>query len=136
MGSHLAAQLAGDDDHLALAGLVDLPAPVLAVHAAVGGLDVAAEVGAIHSHFAADLGQGLDRAERFPDLVGEREGHLVLHVQIAAQLERGVALGAVHEDGGGGQNVADRQLASDGDRARSDAELVAALGALKAAVVA
>ena len=43
--------------------------------------------------------------ERFADFVREDEGGLVLNVQIAAQLKRAMAFGAVHEDRDGQKDV-------------------------------
>ena len=63
--------------------------------------------------------------------MGENESRLVLHVQIAAQLQGAMTLRAVHEDRDGKKIVADRQLAAGEDRPGRDAELVPAGFALE-----
>ena len=75
------------------------------------------------------------RGEGLADFVGEDEGGLVLDVQIAAEPQGAMTLGGVGEDGDSGQNVADRELAAGEDGPARHAELVAAGGALEAAVV-
>ena len=70
---------------------------------------------------------------RFAQLVRKDEGRLVLHVQIAADLQRGNALGAVHEDDDGGEQIGEGHLARGKDRAAGDAELVLAGNALELA---
>jgi hypothetical protein len=54
-----------------------------------------------------------------------------MHAKIAGELERGMALGAIHEDRDRHQVVAHRQLAAGEDRAGRDAELVPAALALE-----
>jgi len=130
-----AKEFAGDHHHLTLAGLVDLPATVHALGADVRGLHVSAEVGAVYGGFAVDHRLGLLGGQGLPDLVGEHEGRFVLHVEVTAQLQGGIALGAVHEDGDGGQDVAQGKLAAGEDRPRGHAELVGAVSALEAAIV-
>jgi hypothetical protein len=86
---------------LALACLFLSKAAVGALSLAVLGLLVAARIHAIDVDFADQLRRGgvMDlRAKRFPQLVRENEGGLVLAIQVAAQLERAMTLGAVRED--------------------------------------
>jgi len=63
--------------------------------------------------------------------VGHDERRLVLHIQVAAELQRADALDRVYEDGDGQQDVAERQLAAGEDGSRRDAELMAAALALE-----
>ena len=53
----------------------------------------------------------------------QNESRLVLAIQIAAQLQRGIALSAIHEYRDSGQQVADRHLTAGKDRRRRNAEL-------------
>ena len=62
--------------------------------------------------------------------MGENESRPVLHVQIAAELQRRQSLNRVHEDGDGRKVVADRQLAASEDGPAGDAELAPARLAL------
>ncbi len=62
----------------------------------------------------------------FAQLVRQDEGGLVLAIQIAAQLKRGMALSAVREDGDGRENVPDRKLAGGKDGAGRNRELAGA----------
>ena len=50
--------------------------------------------------------------------MAQNKSGFVLHVQIATELKRRMALRAVHEDRNGGENVADRKLATGEDRSR------------------
>ena len=65
-------------------------------------------------------------ANGLTELVREHEGRLVLHVEVARELQGRMALGAVHEDGDGEKVGADRQLAAGEDGPAGDAELVLA----------
>lgn len=56
-----------------------------------------------------------------------------MNVQIAAQLQRGNALGTVHKDHDRGEQVGEGKLARGEDRAAGDAELMMASDALEAA---
>ena len=67
-----------------------------------------------------------------PELVRQDEGGLVLAVEIAAQLERAMALRAVHEDGDGGEDIAERHFAAGEDRPAGHAEFMTASLALEA----
>jgi hypothetical protein len=64
--------------------------------------------------------------------VRENEGRLVLAIEIAAHLERAMALRAVHENGDGGEDIAERHLAAGEDRSAGHAEFVAARLAFEA----
>lgn len=130
-GEGLTVALADHDDDAALAGLVLGKATVPPILLHVLRPDVAAEIGAIHFHRARHGGvRGLS-GDGLAELVSHHKGGAVLAVEIAAQLERGVALGAVGEDGDGKQVVADRELAAGEDGPAGDAELVATSGALE-----
>ena len=119
----IAVALPGDNDHLALAGLVNLAATVLAIRLAVGGLHVAAEVGSIDLDFTRQFRSGLFRRQSLTDLVREDEGRLVLAVQVAGELEGAMALCPVHEDCDSRENVAQVHLPAREERARRDREL-------------
>ena len=69
----------------------------------------------------------------FAQLVGKDEGGLILDVQIAAKLESGNALGAIHEDRDCGEQIDERQLAAGEDRAAGNRELVMTGNALELA---
>jgi len=118
-----ALAFAHDDDDLPLAGLVFRQTPVAAVLFFVRGFDVAAEVRAVDFHMAVELGIVIRRADSFAELVTEHECRLVLHAQVAAQLERGIALCTIGENRNGGEDVSNGQLAAGKDRARRDGEL-------------
>lgn len=119
----IAVALPGDNDHLALAGLVNLAATVLAIRLAVGGLHVAAEVNSIDLDFSRQFRSGLFRRQSLTDLVREDEGRLVLAVQVAGELEGAMALCPVHEDCDSRENVAQVHLPAREERARRDREL-------------
>lgn len=61
--------------------------------------------------------------EGFTDFVREDEGRLVLHVEIAAQRQRALALHLVDEDRNGKEIVADRELAAGEDGTARNGEL-------------
>jgi hypothetical protein len=71
----------------------------------VGGLHIAAEIGAINFDVAGHHGTDILGRHRLAQLVGQNESCLVLDVQIAAQLEGGHAFGTVAEDGDGQQVI-------------------------------
>ena len=119
--------LANHNHDLALAGAVLQAATVAAMLFHVRGLHVAAEIGAVDFHGAAHFLVVHVRAHGLTDLVGHHESRLVLAIQVTAELQGGMSLGAVHEDGDCQQVVADRELAIGEDRAGRDRELVAAL---------
>jgi hypothetical protein len=54
-------------------------------------------------------------------VVGQHERGFILTAEIAGELERGMALGTVHEDGDGHQVVPHRELAAGEDRAGQSA---------------
>lgn len=127
------AALAGDDNDLALAGLVFQQAAVLAVGLLIGGLAVATEIGTIDLDNAANGRAHILARHGFAQLVRENEGCLVLAIQIARQLKGSDALGTVHEDDDRGQQVGEGHFAACEDRAAGDAELVVATNALELA---
>jgi hypothetical protein len=93
----MAAALTHGDDDLALAGLVNLAAAVLAIVALIGRLQVSTEVSAINLHITA---QGaLLTGERYGlrQLVTMDEGGVVIDAQITGRLEGRISLGAVRE---------------------------------------
>ena len=109
----LAAALADHDHDLALAGLVSAQAAVNAVLLQVGGLHVAAEVGAIDfglGAVVADLAALHFLGHGFAQLVREHEGRLVGQAEIAAQRQHRLALDLVAEDRDGREIAAQRQL--------------------------
>jgi len=125
------ATLAHGHDTAPLAGLMLGQTPVDPIGLAVGGLHVAAEVGAVDLDMTVQHRARVLRRHRLAQLVGQHERGLVLNVEIAAELERGMALGAVHEDGDRQQVVADRELAAREDRAGRETELSVAAFALE-----
>lgn len=106
-------------------------ATVNAVLFVVGGADMAAKIG------AAYLDRPRHRVVCFPgshglaEFMREDEGRFVLAIEIAAELQRGVAFRAVHEDGDGEKVVTVWELAAGEDRPRRDAELMLAFLALE-----
>ncbi len=129
-GQRLAAPLAHHHDDLALAGLVLGLAAVDAVGLLIGGLHVAAEIGAIDLDLTRQGALVTVGRDGLADLVREDEGRLVLAIQIAGELQGAMALGAVDEDRDGEQDVADRHLARREDGAARHAELMGARLAL------
>lgn len=116
--------LAHDDDNAALAGLIAGKAAVDPVFLEVGGADAAAEVPAINLDLAFQaVNGGLFGGKGLAELVSEHERRLVLHVKIAAELQRRMPLGTVDEDGDGEEVIPDRQLTAGKDRARGYGEL-------------
>lgn len=129
-GQGLAVALAGDDHHPTLAVLIAAETAIPPVFFPVGGLHVAAEIGAINLYLAGHHGTDVLSRHRLAQLMGQDEGRFVLDVQIAAQLEGGNALGAVAEDGDGQQVIPHLQFATSEDGSAGGAELVAAALAL------
>lgn len=127
-----ALALAHNDDDAALGVQVDLEATILPVFLAVLRAHGAAEVGTVDLDLALKAVPGRLSRKGLAQLVSEDEGGLVGHVQIAAELQGGQALHGVHEDGDGGAQVREGELPAGEDRARRDAELLAAAGALEA----
>lgn len=124
------ATLAHDDHDAALAGLVLGKATVNAVLDIVRGADMTTEIGAINLDRAGD-GHVLHFGRHgFTELVSQDEGSLVLHIQIAGELQGTMALGAVDEDRDGEEVVADRELAAGEDGPGCDRELMRARLAL------
>ena len=130
-----AVALAHDDDGLPLAVLVDGEATVPAVLLVVRGLLVATEIGAV------DLGSlalaADDAALHFfrhglAQLVGQDEGGLVGHAEVAGERQGGLALHLVAEDRDGAEVHAERQLVGGEQGARGDGEVLAALAATEA----
>ena len=93
-------------------------------------LHVAAEVGAVHLHGTGQGRVGRLGRHGLAELVAQHEGRLVLHVQVAAELQGAMAFGAVDEDRDGEKQGADGQLAAGEDGAGRDRELVLATPAL------
>jgi hypothetical protein len=106
-----AKDLAGDNHDLAPAGLFLSRAAVGTIGLAVRLFDLAAEIGAVDRDFAGQLGFVrivYFRAHRLAQLVRQDERRLVLAIEVAAEVQGGVAFGAVDEDRDGGEVVADR----------------------------
>ncbi len=97
-----ALALAGDDDDAALAGLVLGKAAVDPVFLAVGRLDVAAEITAIHFNRAGERCTLDFGGDGLAELVSENEGRLVLAIEIAGKLEHRNTLDRVRKDDDGG----------------------------------
>jgi hypothetical protein len=108
----IAATLANDDNHLALAVLVAGKAAINAVLFEVRGLDVAAEIAAVHLclTLAADNAALQFVRHGFPQFVQEHERALVRDAQVAGQRERGLALYLIAENGDGCEIAAARKL--------------------------
>jgi len=124
-----ARALAHDDDHAALASLIDRKTTIATVLFEVRRSNVPTKIGTVDFDalaLAADLVADNAAADRFAEFVREHESGLVLDVQIAAELECGVPLGAIHEDRDCHEIVAERELAPGKDGARRDAKDVAA----------
>lgn len=123
-----AVTLTGHDNHLTLARLVLGKATVLPVFLAVLGTDMTTDIAAVNFHVGAVATQHDAthfRRHGFPELVGQHVSRLVLHVEIAAELESGDALDRVDEDDDGDQVIPDRQLARSKQGAGSFRELAA-----------
>src|SRR5262249_37428668 len=125
--------LAGDNYHLALAGLHLRDTPIDAIGLPIGGLDVAAGIHAVDLNFAVELGlvRVMDLGTHgLAELVRQNESRFVLNVEIPAQMQSGVALGAVDEDRDRQEVIAMRQLTGMEHRSARHAELpVATLAA-------
>ena len=120
----VAATLADHDHDLALAGLIAEQATVAAVLAIIGGLDVAAEIAAIHFRnlaFAADNAAPQFCRHCFAQLVEQHESALVGDVQIAGERQRRLALDLIAEDRNGREIAAQRQLVRGKQRPAGDA---------------
>lgn len=125
-GQGTAAALASDHDDAALTALILGLAAVDPIGLAVLRANVAAEIRAVDfDRTGRRVVLGLGR-HGFTQLVREHERRLVLHVEVAGELQGRVTLGAVHEDRDGQEVRADRQLAAGEDRARRDRELMLA----------
>ena len=125
-GDRAAVALTNNDDDPALARLVHRLAAINAVGFLVGRADVAAEVSAIDLDLTGSLMLGDLSADRLAQLVRENERRLVLAVEVAGELQGRVALGAVHEDRHGHEDVPQGHLAGGEDGARRDGELMLA----------
>ena len=97
-----AALLASDYSNLALAVLVFGQAPIAAVFLVVRRLHITAEIGAVDRD-RTGYRLALFARERFADFVAENERGLILYVEVAAQLQRGMTFDAVHENRDGQQ---------------------------------
>ncbi len=82
-------------------------------------------------YFARQFGLGLHRANRFADFVCEHESGFILNVEIARQLQRTVALRAVHKDRDGTKDALQVKLAAREDCAGRNRELRLAALALE-----
>ena len=71
--------------------------------------------------------------QSFAELVRQNESRLVLHVQIAAELQSRKALGRVHEDADRAKQIDEGQLAAGEDRSGGNRKLVIASLALELA---
>lgn len=126
-----AIAFAHHDNDQTLAGLGFGQAAILPVFLFILRLDVPTEIGAVDFHGSRQLGTVVNRrSHSFPHLVGKDESSLVLARQVATQLQGRDTLGAVAEQGDGGEVIPDRQLARGEDGAARDAELLPAAGAL------
>lgn len=96
----------------------------------VRGLHISAKIRAVDRDIARKRAFVASKLYGLTDLVQHDEGGLVVDRQIAGKLEGAIALGAVYEHGDCGEDVADGQLAAMENRARGDAELLAATLAL------
>ena len=106
-------------------------ATIAAVLFVIRGLHVAAEIGAVDLDRAGNGFAVLLGGERFADLVGHDESRLVLAIEVAAELQGAMALGAVDEDRDCQEIVADGEFAAGEDRPGRDAELMLARLALE-----
>lgn len=123
------AALTGVNHPLALAGLVLGKATVLTVFLAVLRTDVTADVAAVNFNRFTGLADHDDPhlgRQCFAKLVGQHEGRLIQHVQIAAKLQGADALDGVHENDDCGHVIPDRQLVVGEQGARGWAEIAAA----------
>ena len=130
-----AIALAHDDDGLALAVLIDGEAAIPAVLLVVRGLLIAPEIGAVdlgHLALATDDTALHLLRHGFPQLVGQDEGALVGHAEIAGERQGGLALHLVAEDRDGAEVHAERELVRGEQRARGDGEVPAAGAAAEA----
>lgn len=128
--------LASHNDHLPLAGPFLREAPVGALGLLVFRLPMASRIETIYLHLANQLGAAVNvRAKRFAQLMAEHESRLVLEIEVAAQVERGVPLRTIRKDRDGEQIGADRQLAAGEQRSASQAELLVTRLALPGAAL-
>ena len=123
---------AGDDYDLALAGLFLSKPAISTIRFAVRLLDLTAEIRAVDFYRTREL--GLIRvlnlgAHRFPQLVRDNEGRLVLAIEIAAQLQGAMALDAVHKDRDREKVIPNRAFAILKNGARRYRKLIAASAA-------
>jgi len=93
------ATLTHDNNNLALTGLVDLLAAILAIFALVRRLHIAAKVSAIDLNVSAKRASVTGKPYRLTAFVQHHKGGLVIDVQITGQLEGGVPFRAIGEDG-------------------------------------
>ena len=124
---------AHDNDALALARTVGGEAQILAIVFVVFRLHVAAEIGPIDFHDPIQGDPGLLFGHGLAQLVAQHVGSLVLHTEVAADLERRDALRAVHEQHDCGQQISEGQFATGKNRSRSHRILVPASLALELA---
>ena len=122
----LAVALTHDGNDLALTGLILGPATVATVLSVVTRLHAAAKIGAVDLDLTGQGALVSIGRNGLADLVRHDEGRLVLHVQIAGELQGTIALGAVDEDRDSQEVIADRQLAAGEDGPARNGKLMAA----------
>lgn len=98
--------------------------PIDSVGFEVGPADMPTEIGAINLDRVVQLQFGRLGRQRLTELMGEHEGGLVLHIEVARELQSGRPFGRVHEQADGSQQVDERKLSAGENCARRDAELV------------
>jgi len=131
----MAVALADDDDGLALAGLIGGEAAVAAALGVIRGLAVAAEIGSVDfGLFALSADHAALQLLRhgLAELVSQDESALVRHPEIAGERQGSLALHLVAEDRDGREIGAQRQLVRGEQGARGDAEILAAGAAAEA----
>lgn len=92
---------------------------------------MAAHPFAVDFYDAGELSRRLHRADSLTKLVGENERRLVRAAEFTAEMQRGVPVCAIYENGDGHEDVLKRHLATAEERAGGKAELLAASLALE-----
>jgi hypothetical protein len=78
---------------------------------------MATEIGTIHLDRITQPQLGGLGRQRLAQFVGKHEGRLVLHIEIAGELQGRCTLGRVHEQTDGSQQIDEGQLPTREDRA-------------------